>query len=94
MAGLTWIGEGGEPTWYDTYPGRTARGFCGRCGSHVAARDHGDDTIIGILVTALDDHTADPALVPTNLNRLAEAVPWLAQHGDARHRRADREIID
>ncbi|MGW0673443.1 GFA family protein [Streptomyces sp. NPDC002746] len=79
MAGLTWTGEGGEPTWYDTYPGKTARGFCGTCASHIAARDYGDDTIIGILATALDDYATDPALVPTNLNRVAEAAPWLAQ---------------
>ncbi|MFC9706044.1 hypothetical protein ACFTWD_35740 [Streptomyces sp. NPDC056943] len=31
--GLRWIGEGGEPTWYDTYPGKTARGFCCECGT-------------------------------------------------------------
>ncbi|MFF6772703.1 GFA family protein [Streptomyces sp. NPDC012637] len=77
MAGLEWTGA--EPTWFDTYPGKTARGFCGACGSHIAARDYGDDTIIGILATALDDHATDLALVPTNLNRLAEAAPWLAQ---------------
>ena len=27
LAGLRWIGEGGEPTWYDTFPGETKRGF-------------------------------------------------------------------
>jgi len=79
MAGLTWIGECGEPTWYDTYPGKTARGFCAGCGSHIAARDYGDDTIIGILATALDDYATDSALAPTNLNRVAESAPWLAQ---------------
>lgn len=79
MAGLKWTGEGGEPTWYDTYPGKTARGFCGGCGSHIAARDYGDDTVIGILATALDHYGTDSALVPTNLNRVSEAAPWLAQ---------------
>ncbi|MFE9424264.1 GFA family protein [Kitasatospora sp. NPDC006697] len=79
MSGLTWTGEGGEPTWYDTYEGKTARGFCGNCGSHIAARDYGDDTIIGILATALDHYGTDPALAPTNINRVAEAAPWLAQ---------------
>jgi hypothetical protein len=77
--GLAWTGAA-EPTWFDTHPGKTARGFCPACGSHIAARDHGDDTITGILVTALD-HPADPVLVPTNLNRLPEAAPWLAQAG-------------
>lgn len=78
MDGLEWTGED-EPTWFDTYPGETARGFCGKCGTHLAARDYGDDTVIGFLATALDDYGTDPALVPTNLNRVAEAAPWLAQ---------------
>lgn len=78
MSGLEWTGEGGEPTWFDTYP-ETARGFCGGCGTHIAARDHGDATTIGILATALDHHRSDPALVPTNLHRVAEAADWLAR---------------
>ncbi|MFE3387386.1 MULTISPECIES: GFA family protein [Streptomyces griseus group] len=81
-AGLKWTGD--EPVWFDTHPGKTARGFCGACGSHIAARDYGDSEIIGILATALDHHDTDPALVPTNLNRLAEAASWLAQN-DNRH---------
>lgn len=79
MAGLRWTGQD-EPTWYDTYPGKTARGFCGTCGSHVAARDYGDDTLIGILATALDGYGTDPDLVPTNLHRVDEAADWLAHH--------------
>ncbi len=75
-SGLTWTSKC-EPTWYDTHPGKTARGFCGTCGTHIAARDYDDDTTIGILATALDGPT-DPALIPTNLNRLAKAAPWLA----------------
>ncbi|MFH8257752.1 GFA family protein [Streptomyces roseolus] len=81
MAGLQWTGEGGEPTWHDTYPGKTARGFCSDCGSHIAARDYGDDSVVGILATALDHYDTDPALTPTNLNRVAEAAPWLAPCG-------------
>ncbi|MFF7400646.1 GFA family protein [Streptomyces murinus] len=76
---LTWTGA--EPTWFDTYPGRTARGFCPACATHLAARDYGDDTFIGILIPALDHYADDPALIPTNLNRVAEAAPWLAQAG-------------
>nr|BEK71432.1 hypothetical protein KPHV_86590 [Kitasatospora purpeofusca] len=78
LAGLSWTGEHGEPTWYDTHPGRARRGFCSRCGSHVAALDHGDPVEVGILVTALDDHGVDPALTPLNPNRLTEAAPWIA----------------
>ncbi|MGW8982358.1 GFA family protein [Streptomyces parvus] len=29
MPGLEWTGA--EPTWYDTHPGKTARGFCPDC---------------------------------------------------------------
>lgn len=78
LAGLSWTGEHGEPTWYDTHPGRARRGFCSRCGSNVAALDHGDPAEVGILVTALDGYRDDPALVPLNPNRLPEAAPWLA----------------
>ncbi|MFE1790661.1 GFA family protein [Streptomyces sp. NPDC059525] len=79
MDGLKWTGT--DPNWFDTHPGKTARGFCGTCGSHLAARDHGNDMAIGILATALDHHTTDPALAPTNLSRLAEAAPWLTATG-------------
>ncbi|MFF3503483.1 GFA family protein [Streptomyces sp. NPDC003247] len=81
MAGPKRTGEGGEPTWYDTCPGRTARGFCGGCGSHIAARGHGDDTVVGILATALDHYGTGPALAPASLDRAAEAAPWLARCG-------------
>ncbi|MFE9137949.1 GFA family protein [Streptomyces sp. NPDC007355] len=76
--GLQWTGED-QPTWFDTYPGETSRGFCGTCGTHIAARDYGDDTMIGILATALDHYDTDPALAPTNLNRVPESADWLAQ---------------
>ncbi|NED04519.1 hypothetical protein G3I55_22960 [Streptomyces sp. SID6648] len=45
------------------------------------ASDHGDDTVIGILAISLAHHATDPALIPTNLNRLPGAAPWLAQAG-------------
>jgi hypothetical protein len=73
---VSWTGES-ELVWYDTHPGACARGFCGRCGTHLAARDHGDDSVTGFLVTAFDD-PADPVLAPTNLNRLAQAATWLS----------------
>ncbi|MFF0540570.1 GFA family protein [Streptomyces coelicoflavus] len=28
---ITWTGEGGEPTWYETFPGEAKRGFCPSC---------------------------------------------------------------
>ncbi len=78
LQGLKWTGD--EPTWFDTYPGETRRGFCPTCGSSIAALDYDDNTIIGINTTALDDQD-DPCLVPVNLNRLSDAAPWLAQPG-------------
>ena len=83
LAGLRWIGEGGEPTWYDTFEGETKRGFCPTCGSHVAAFDYGDTTI-GINITALDDQ-ADPRLVPVNQSFRGDAVSWLPQVPDTQH---------
>jgi hypothetical protein len=74
---LTWTGDIAL-TWFDTYPGETKRGFCPVCGSHIAAIDYGDDTLIGLNTTAFDDQD-DPRLVPVNLNRLRDAAPWLAQ---------------
>lgn len=76
---LTWVG-GIEPTWYDTYPCATRRGFCPVCGSHIAAVDYANDAVVGLLVTALDDQD-DPLLVPGNLHRLREAADWLGLPG-------------
>ncbi len=28
---VTWTGEAGEPTWYETFPGEAKRGFCPTC---------------------------------------------------------------
>jgi hypothetical protein len=79
--GLSFTGEG-ELTWFDTYPGKTSRGFCPVCGSPVAARDYDDETVIGIVSTALDAQE-DPRLVPVNLNRLTEAASWLCETPEA-----------
>ncbi|MET7647941.1 hypothetical protein ABZS83_30780 [Streptomyces sp. NPDC005426] len=39
---VTWTGEGGEPTWYETFEGEAKRGFCPNCGSRLAAIDSDD----------------------------------------------------
>jgi hypothetical protein len=83
LDGLAWMGEGGEPTWYDTFKDETTRGFCPTCGSHVAALDYGDDTI-GINLSALD-HQDDPRLVPVNQSFRSDAVSWLPQVPDTQH---------
>ncbi|MEU3480991.1 GFA family protein [Streptomyces sp. NPDC033754] len=36
---VTWSGEGGEPTWYETFDGEAKRGFRPACGSRLAAID-------------------------------------------------------
>jgi hypothetical protein len=72
---VTWAGEGGEPTWYETFPGEAKRGFCPRCGSRVAAIDS-DIPEIGINVTALDN-TSGADLMPVNASFRDNAVHWL-----------------
>lgn len=72
---VVWNGEGGEPTWYETFPGQAKRGFCATCGSRVAAIDC-DIPEIGINVTALDD-TSSADLVPVNASFRELAVHWL-----------------
>lgn len=83
MSGLAWTGEGGEPTWFDTFPEVTTRGFCPVCGSHVAAIDYGD-AMIGINMTALDDQTGQD-LLPVNQSFRDNAVTWLPQVPDTQH---------
>lgn len=80
LEGVTWTGTE-ELTWYDTWPGKTKRGFCPVCGTHVAALDYGDDEFMGFNVPALDD-PGDPALVPVNQSCRDSAVPWLSQVPD------------
>ncbi|WP_078891036.1 phosphotransferase [Streptomyces sp. NRRL S-350] len=93
LTGLSWTGEHGEPAWYDTHPGKTKRGFCPVCGSHIAALDYGGTAVVGILVTALDDHRVDPAHVPLNQNRLNEAAPWLAPAATRHQEPVDVHVI-
>ncbi|MGW7283730.1 GFA family protein, partial [Streptomyces sp. NPDC054844] len=82
---VTWNGEGGEPTWYETFAGEAKRGFCPTCGSRLAAIDS-DIPEIGISVTALDDTSATD-LVPIHASFHDNAVHWLPpmpqtpQHG-------------
>jgi hypothetical protein len=86
LDGLTWTNNV-EPTWYDTFPGKTKRGFCPNCGSNLAAFDYGDTTI-GINVPALDQQD-DPRLVPIAQSFRGDAVAWLPQIVDNQHSTAD-----
>ncbi len=72
LATFEWTGEGGEPTWYHTWP-TTKRGFCPTCGTFVSAFDEGGDSM-GVTMMALDDPSA---LVPVHQGRKDNAVPWL-----------------
>jgi hypothetical protein len=80
---VTWTGEGGEPTWFETFEGEAKRGFCPHCGSRIAAIDNGIPEI-GINVTALDD-TSSPDLVPVNQSFRGNAVHWLPQVADTQN---------
>ncbi|MGW5383958.1 GFA family protein [Nocardia sp. NPDC003963] len=69
---FTWTGDGGEPTWFYTFPG-IGRGFCSTCGSTLASK--GDvEGEVGVTIMSLDNHTA---LIPEHQSFTADAVPWL-----------------
>lgn len=72
LDGFEWTGPAGEPQWHATFP-TTKRGFCGVCGSTVAAIDNGDDKM-GVTMMSLDDHSG---LVPEHQSFKDNAVPWL-----------------
>lgn len=80
---VSWTGEGGEPTWYETFEGEAKRAFCPNCGSRIAAIDS-DIPEIGINVTALDD-TSGPDLVPIHASFRDNAVDWLPPVPESRH---------
>ncbi|WP_084483260.1 GFA family protein [Nocardia amikacinitolerans] len=74
--GFAWTGPGGEPIWFETFPG-IGRGFCPACGSSVASK--GDEAgLVGVTITALDDHSD---LVPVKQSFASNAVPWMAPLG-------------
>ncbi|MEV0577984.1 aldehyde-activating protein [Streptomyces sp. NPDC050392] len=79
---VMWTGEGGEPTWFETFPGKAKRGFCPVCGTRVAAVDC-DVPEIGINVPALDD-TSGADLVPVNASFRENAVGWMPPVADIR----------
>lgn len=70
--GLTWIGPGGEPTWYATWP-TLRRGFCPRCGTHlVSVAD--DSDVIMVTGFSLDDFSGTD---PVGHSFREEAAPWM-----------------
>lgn len=73
-ATFTWTGPGGEPTWYKTHPGKTKRGFCATCGSHIAAFDHGG-VIMGVTIPSLDEPN-QPEFNPIHQSVAANAAPY------------------
>jgi hypothetical protein len=83
LQGFAWTGEGGEPTWYDTFPGKTERGFCPTRGTHIVAFDYGD-TWMGVNIPALDQPDT-AGLVPVNQSFRGDAVSWLEQVPDTQH---------
>ncbi|WP_078861426.1 GFA family protein [Streptomyces sp. NRRL F-5650] len=80
---VVWTGQGGEPTWFETFPGQAKRGFCPTCGSSVAAIDS-DIPEVGINVTALDD-TSGKDLVPIHASFCDNAVHWLTPVLETEH---------
>ncbi|MGW0770828.1 GFA family protein [Streptomyces sp. NPDC002676] len=69
---LRWIGLGGEPTWYSSWP-TLHRGFCPRCGSQlVSVADDSDMTMVTAF--SLDDRSGTD---PVGHSYREEAVPWM-----------------
>ncbi|MET9735135.1 GFA family protein [Streptomyces sp. NPDC006458] len=70
--GLTWIGPGGEPTWYATWP-TLRRGFCPRCGTHLVSIAD-DSNMIMVTGFSLDDRSGTD---PVSHSFRGEAAPWM-----------------
>ena len=64
----------GEITKFDTTPGQTRRGFCGRCGSTVTCESLPDLAITHFHVGAFDEAAR---LQPTKHYFVEERLPWL-----------------
>ncbi len=54
--GFNWTGPGVEPFWHNTFP-NPQQGFCGVCGSSIAAQDHGDAELVDVTMVSLDDRS-------------------------------------
>ncbi|WP_079168199.1 GFA family protein [Streptomyces colonosanans] len=69
---LRWVGPGGEPTWYSSWP-TLHRGFCPRCGSQLVSVADGSDMIM-VTGFSLDDRSGTD---PVGHSYREEAVPWM-----------------
>ncbi|MFC8125950.1 GFA family protein [Streptomyces sp. NPDC057302] len=69
---LRWVGPGGEPTWYASWP-TLHRGFCPRCGSQLVS-DAYDSAMVMVTAFSLDDPTGT---TPVGFSFRDEAVPWM-----------------
>ncbi|MBV9023980.1 MAG: GFA family protein [Streptomycetaceae bacterium] len=69
---LRWVGPGGEPTWYASWP-TLRRGFCPRCGSQLVSVADGADMIM-VTGFSLDDRSGTD---PVGHSFREEAVPWM-----------------
>lgn len=72
LAGFTWTGPGGEPSWHYTWPD-SKRGFCGACGSQVCAQDDDADTIC-MTMASLDE---PDEFTPIAQSFSEDGVAWL-----------------
>lgn len=74
VATFAWTGPGGEPRWFETFPGQTKRGFCGTCGSHIAAIDPGAQ-FMGVTIPSLDE-PHQPEFAPIHQSFSPNAAPY------------------
>jgi hypothetical protein len=68
-------------------PGGLAKTFCGRCGSHLFARDPTSGAIFAVRMAALDD---DPGVRPAAHQFVAYAAQWEEIRSDGLPRFAER----
>jgi hypothetical protein len=64
----------GEITKFDSSPGKTRRGFCGRCGSTLTCESLPEPTVTHFHVGAFDQAAL---LQPTKQYFSEERLPWL-----------------
>jgi hypothetical protein len=70
--GLAWIGPGGEPTWYSTWP-TLRRGFCPRCGTHLVSVAE-ESNMVMVTGFSLDDLSGTD---PVGHSYREEAALWM-----------------
>jgi hypothetical protein len=79
VAGSVSLTEGAEHVRDWRPEGGLAKSFCGKCGSHLFARDRDSEEIRVVRMSAFDE---DPGVRPAAHQFVAYAAPWEPIHDD------------